>query len=179
MDWNPSIEQGTDYIQKNYANQYNPQQEEYGYHVQQPQSQQYSTLSPPAPYSSTVSLGLRLAAAVSYCFGWPTGFVFFLFSEKPNHFVRFHALQSLLFFGGLSLVGLVDLGAINVLIHLSGVYETSLLVVAWIVFSLLCLMVCAGWVMGIFNALRGRYYKLPFVGDFVEQYINRKAMPKK
>lgn len=180
MDWNPSVERELQRIPKGYA-QHNPQEQEYGYHAQQPQSQQqqYSTLytsSPIPQYIPRISFGERLGAFISYLFVWLSGFVFFLFSEKQNRFVRFHALQSLIFFGGLNIAGFA-VGSFIQFIEYSGEYS-PLINVAWVVFTLLCLMALAGWFMGMVNALRGRYYKMPFVGDFVERYVNRQALPK-
>ena len=185
MDWNPSFEQELQHIHTGRAQQQQPHDPEYGYHAQQTQSQQhYSSLSQNnfgMPYAPTIPFGLRLAAAISYVFGWATGFIFFLFAEKHNRFVRFHALQSLLFFGSINILGLI----VGIFINLCGSYNSSFgsglfvpLIVALVVFTLLLLMAIAGWFMGIINALRGRYYKMPFVGDFVEGYINKQAVPK-
>ncbi len=184
MDWNPGLKQELQQVHRGHANQqYEP---EYGYHAQQPQAQQqYSSLAESQlglQYVSTVPFGQRLAATLSYVFTWATGFIFFLFAEKRNRFVRFHALQSLLFFGGISILGTIVGTFINFASSYSG-YSGGFvliipLIVAWIVLILLTLMFIAGWFMGIVNALRGRYYKMPFVGDFVERYINRQATPK-
>jgi len=183
MDWNPSVEQELRRIPRGYA-QHNPQEQEYGYRAQQPQSQQqqYSTIytnSPIPQYIPRVSFGERLGALISYLFVWPAGFIFFLFSEKQNRFVRFHALQSLLFFGGLSIAGF-GVGSFLSLINMRGgyVFIEAIIGIAWVIVALLFLMAVAGWVMGMVNACLGRYYKMPFVGDFVERYINRQALPK-
>ena len=180
MDWNPSFEQELQHIHTGRAQQQQPHDPEYGYHAQQTQSQQhYSSLSQnnfSIPYAPIVPFGLRLAAAISYVFGWATGFIFFLFAEKHNRFVRFHALQSFLFFGGISVLGFFVGNFIN--FAMSNELGIVFYGPAWIIFILLMLMAIAGWFMGIINALRGRYYKMPFVGDFVEQYINKQAMPK-
>lgn len=184
MDWNPGIEQELQRIPKGYAS-HNPQEQEYGYRAQQPQSQQnqYSTIymqQPIPQYIPKVSFGERFDAFISYLFVWPAGFVFFLFSEKQNRFVRFHALQSLLFFGALNIAGF-GVGSFIRLIENTGEYIPflgSVVSVAWVIFALLWLITIVGWFMGMLNALRGRYYRLPFVGDFVERYINRQALPK-
>ena len=185
MDWTHNSEQELQHIQTGRAQQ-QQHDPEYGYHAQQFQAQQqYSSRSESnfgKPYTPAIPLGQRLTAAISYVFGWVTGFVFFLFAEKRNRFVRFHALQSLIFFGGISVLGFVVGTFINYGMSYNEQYFSFLLfvplVIAWIVFVLLLLMAIAGWFMGIVNALRGRYYKMPFVGDFVEQYINKQAMPK-
>ena len=185
MDWNPSFEQELQHIQIGRAQQQQPYDHEYGYSAQQSQAQQqYSQLSDNGfgmHYVPTIPIGQRFAAVISYSFAWATGFIFFIFAEKRNRFVRFHALQSFLFFGGISVLGTVA----GIIINFGMSYNSSFgsvlfvpLIVAVIAFILLMLMAIAGWFMGIVNAFRGRYYKMPFVGDFVERYINNQATPK-
>ncbi len=186
MDWTHNAEQELQHTQTGRAQQQQQQDPEYSYSAQQFQTQQhYSSLSENnfgMPYTPAIPFGQRLAAAISYVFAWVTGFVFFLFAEKRNRFVRFHALQSLLFFGGISVLGFIVGIFINYGMGYNEQYFSFLLfvplVIAWIIFILLLLMAIAGWFMGIVNALRGRYYKMPFVGDFVERYINEQATPK-
>jgi uncharacterized membrane protein len=42
------------------------------------------------------------AAALSYALGWFTGIIFFLIDKRP--YVRFHAAQSIVTFGGLHII---------------------------------------------------------------------------
>ena len=97
MDLNPSFEQELHHIRTGRAQQQQQHDPEYGYSAQQSQAQQqYSQLSNNGfgmPYVPTVTFGQRFAAAISYSFAWITGFIFFIFAEKRNRFVRFHALQ--------------------------------------------------------------------------------------
>ena len=52
------------------------------------------------------SMGLEpnTAGLLCYLLGWVTGIIFFIL-EKDNKYVRFHALQSIIVFGILSLAG--------------------------------------------------------------------------
>ena len=54
------------------------------------------------------SMGMQpnIEAGLSYVLGWVTGLIFFLM-EKQNRFVRFHAMQSILFFGGLTVIQII------------------------------------------------------------------------
>jgi len=97
----------------------------------------------------------NLEALLCYALGWVTGLVFLLLEQK-NAFVRFHAMQSLVTFLGLFVLSFV-LGFIPVLGMLVGLIVWPLSVVLWIV-----LMV---------KAYKGERYKLPVVGDFVEQQL--------
>ena len=62
---------------------------------------------PPAPpyQPATTGLSENAAATLSYVLGWLTGIIFFLIDKRP--YVRFHAAQSIVTFGGLHVVRLV------------------------------------------------------------------------
>lgn len=57
------------------------------------------------PASTGSSLTENTAAALSYVLGWITGIIFFLIDKRP--YVRFHAAQSIVTFGGLHLIRIV------------------------------------------------------------------------
>jgi uncharacterized membrane protein len=46
----------------------------------------------------------NVAALLAYVFGWITGIIFFLIDKRP--FVRFHAAQSIVVFGGLHIISI-------------------------------------------------------------------------
>ena len=111
-----------------------------------------------------------LAAILCYSIGWLTGLLFLLFARE-NRFVRFHALQSLAFFGG---INLLDIALVKlVMYHLP--YLSHLAIPG---FLLLNFVAFIGWCVAIIQASRGKYYKLPFIGDLVAASINRGAIVK-
>jgi uncharacterized membrane protein len=57
------------------------------------------------PVATQSGLSENAAATLSYVLGWITGIIFFLIDRRP--FVRFHAAQSIVTFGGLHLIRLV------------------------------------------------------------------------
>ena len=103
------------------------------------------------------SLGLdeNVAGLLCYLAVWITGIVF-LVLEKDNKFVRFHALQSLLTFLPLSIVGWL-LGWIPLL--------------GWAFAALVGILTVILWLILMFKAYQGRKYKLPVVGDIAERGI--------
>lgn len=111
-----------------------------------------------------------LAAILCYSIGWLTGLLFLLFTRE-SRFVRFHALQSLIFFGSINLldIALIRIGMLH-LPHLSWLAALSLLLLNFIAFI--------GWCVAIVQASRGKYYRLPFIGDLVAASINRDTTPK-
>jgi uncharacterized membrane protein len=97
----------------------------------------------------------NLMAAASYLLGWVTGIIVLLI-EKDNKFVRFHAMQSLLLFGGANLT-LIVLGMIPVLGWLVGV-------VIWFAAFIL-------WIVCMWKAFQGEMYKVPYVSEFAEKQL--------
>ena len=128
----------------------------------------------PFPTGQSLSLG-SVAAILSYAGGWFTGLLFFLFAGQ-NRYVRFHALQSLLFFGAINLldIAFISFGFIG-RYHLFFPYLPLL---AFFAFFLLNVLAFFGWLIAMIQAARGRYYKLPFVGAFVEQCLSRHVILK-
>ncbi|MEO8973353.1 MAG: hypothetical protein ABI406_17340 [Ktedonobacteraceae bacterium] len=157
--------------QQGYGSQqpYNRQQ---GYGSQQP----YSNGTPPVgsggaygpgPGSGASSMGIQpnMAAGLSYVAGWITGLVFFLL-EKRNPFVRFHAMQSILFFGGLTVL--------NILLSMASWYAPGFLALAFgCTGGLLGLVGFVGWIVLMINGFQGKYFKLPVIGDYAERYANQ------
>ena len=133
------------------------QQQEQFYGFQQYYGYQQPNFAPPAdrisPFERTsLRMRARTAGWLSYLFGWITGLIFLLL-ERENRFVRFHAMQSLIFFGGVSLVTTVFSQ-----IPLLGFIGGGLGFVSFI---------C--WIFLMVKAARGKYYKLPIIGDFAEK----------
>jgi uncharacterized membrane protein len=102
------------------------------------------------------ALGLdeNVAAVLAYALGWITG-VALLLIERENQFVRFHAIQSTLVFGVLCGVWFIGL---------------SIPFVGWIISLFVIPVVSAAiWLLMMFMAYQGRYFKLPFAGNIAEQ----------
>jgi uncharacterized membrane protein len=152
---------------------YGQQQGGYQQPGQQPPygQQQYGYQQPGAASASgPTSMGMQpnVAAGLSYVLGWITGLIFFLV-EKQNRFVRFHAMQSILFFGGLTVL--------NVILNFIGGLDIILLsAVAGVLGYLIGLVGFIGWIVLLINGFQGKYFKLPIVGDYAEKYANSGTM---
>jgi len=171
--------------QPGYGQQYGGQQpggqQQYG--GQQPGGQQYGNYQqggyqqggyqqgpygvPPGTQSplGPTSMGMspNVEAGLSYLFGWITGLIFFLV-EKQNRFVRFHAMQSILFFGGLTVISIIlgFIGGFAGIGLLTGLLTWLVDVVGFV-----------GWIVLLINGFQGKYFKLPIVGDYAEKYANQ------
>jgi len=143
--------------------QYGQPGQQYGQPGQQYGQAQYGT-----PTQGPTSMGLdqNVAAGLSYVLGWVTGLIFFLM-EKQNRFVRFHAMQSILFFGGLTVVDIV----LNIL--------SNFPFMGFLTFcasGLVGLVALVGWIVLLINGFQGKYFKLPVIGDYAERYANQGTM---
>ena len=101
----------------------------------------------------------NLMAAASYLLGFVTGIIFLLL-EKQNKFVRFHAMQSTILFGGI-FVANIALGFIPIL--------------GWLVGLLLSLVAFILWIVLMWKAFQGEMYKVPKVGDLAEKQLAKMA----
>ncbi len=109
--------------------------------------------SPVQQEKSTTGIDVNIAAALTYLLGFITGIVF-LVVEKDSKFVRFHAMQSTVTFGGLFVLNMV-LGFIPL--------------IGWLIGLLLVPVTFILWLILIFKAYQGEKFKLPFAGDIAEQ----------
>ncbi|WP_163582639.1 DUF4870 domain-containing protein [Gracilibacillus saliphilus] len=108
---------------------------------------------------SKTSTGLdqNVAGLLSYLVGFVTGIIFLLL-EKENRFVRFHALQSI-FVSVLLIVINTVLGMIPLL--------------GWLVNILIAPLTLVLWIVLMVKAYQGQYFKLPWIGDMVEQQLDK------
>jgi uncharacterized membrane protein len=106
----------------------------------------------------------NVAGPLCYLLGWLTG-VAFLFIEKKDNFVRFHAWQSIVTFGILT----IPLIILNSLPLLGGILHQSLMVIYWLIFVL----TIALWVFLMLRAYLGQAYKLPVAGDIAQRLLAR------
>jgi uncharacterized membrane protein len=125
---------------------------------QQPQMQ-------PAPAARS-GMDKKTAATLSYLLWWLTGLIF-LFVGKDDPDVKFHAAQSIIFFG-----------AITVLRILLGIIGTFTL--AGVMFFLSTILLLIGviyWIIALYKSWTGNgaRFELPLVGGVVTPYAEQLA----
>lgn len=103
---------------------------------------------------TTLGLEENIEGALCYVLGFITGIVF-LVLEKDNKFVRFHAMQSIVTFLPLWIIGLI--------------FSWMWLFGLWILSTLIWLLSLILWLILMLKAFQGEKYKLPIVGDIAEQ----------
>jgi len=95
----------------------------------------------------------NLKSALCYAGGWITGLIFLLM-EKEDQDIRFHAMQSLITFGGLNILMFVPL--LNILL---------IPIVSVVSFVL--------WLVLMIKAYQGEKFKLPVIGDLAENQLKK------
>jgi uncharacterized membrane protein len=106
---------------------------------------------------SKTSMGLEpnLAGLLCYVLGWVTGIIFFIL-EKEDKFVRFHAMQSIVTFG---------------IITVASIIFSFIPIIGAIIGWLLSILALILWIVLMVKAYQGQKYKLPWVGDFAEKQV--------
>jgi len=104
------------------------------------------------------SLGLteNQTAALAYVLGWATGLVVYLM-EKDNKNLRFHAMQSIVFFGLVTVVNMI----------LGGFYYV------WMLTQLVNVIALVVWVICLVKAYQGEKFRIPVIADFVEKQLGK------
>src|SRR6516225_1148916 len=163
MSWNPN--QGQDPNQPVQPDGYQ------GGYQQQPNYQQpYGT-----PFTATTnsngptSMGMdaNVAAGLSYLFSIIGGLIFY-FGEKQNRFVRFHAMQSILF-NAFWIVLFIVFFTVQSILYATIILSPLALVLTCLTF-LLPIAIFVLWIILMVYAFQGKYFKLPVIGDYAERY---------
>ena len=102
---------------------------------------------------TSTGLNENVAGLLCYVLGWISGVVFILI-EQENKFVRFHAIQSIVTFGVLNVVGFI----LNWIPVIGGFVSWAISVLGFIL-----------WIVLMVKAYQGTKYKLPWAGDFAEK----------
>ena len=105
---------------------------------------------------STTKLDPNFAAAIAYLAGFVTGLIL-LAVEKENRYVRFHAMQSTVFFTAVLVVSVM----------LNSIPLLGAFLYAFLLFPAVVII----WLVLMFKAYNGEHFKLPVAGDFSEKQI--------
>jgi uncharacterized membrane protein len=108
-----------------------------------------------APAGTSTGLSPNIAGLLCYVAGWITGIIFFVL-EQRNKFVRFHAAQSIVAFGTITVAGVL-FGLIPVV---GGAFSSIMGIIGFIV-----------WIIMMVKAYNGEWYKLPWAGDVAERIV--------
>ena len=153
------------------------QQSSYG----QQQQQQSGTYQPPGSAArgtgahdpTSTGLNGRTEALLSYVLGWFSGLIFFVI-ERKNRFVRFHAAQSFIFFGIVSVVYIVI--RLLSIIPVLGFLLSPVLGCATLILLIPAALI---WVLLMIQAYRGVNFRLPIISGYADSLVDRFTSKKK
>ncbi|SIS86091.1 DUF4870 domain-containing protein [Salimicrobium salexigens] len=109
------------------------------------------------PASSSTGLEENIGGLLTYLLGFITGIIFLLI-EKESSFIRFHAMQSTIVFGGIFILGLV-VGMIPL--------------IGWLISLLISPVSLVLWVFLMYKAYNKERYHLPVIGDMAEGQVKK------
>jgi len=139
-----------------------------------PAASSSSAPAPTAPNSSapaTAGLQENVAGLLCYVLGWVTGIIFLIIDKRP--FVKFHAAQSIVVFGGLTIIYWI----------IGAVFATSIafggLGMGWTlgysIVMLLRLVFLILWVFLMFKAYQGERFRVPIAADIADGLAGKSA----
>ena len=100
---------------------------------------------------SSTGLDENIAGLLCYVLGWVSGIVFLLL-ERESNFVKFHAVQSIIVFGVLSVV--------NAVVGWIPVFGLKVRIVSGILAFVL-------WILLMVKASQGERYRVKWAGNYV------------
>ncbi|OUJ19339.1 Tic20 family membrane protein implicated in protein translocation [Methanonatronarchaeum thermophilum] len=116
---------------------------------------------------TSIGLDENIAGALAYLLGFVTG-VILLFMEKDSQFVRYHAAQSTVIFGGLFVLAIL-FSVISTVLGLVGLGIITL--VLWLVGIVVWLLALALWLYLMFTAYKGNKTRIPVAAGLAEKLL--------
>lgn len=122
---------------------------------------------PPAG-STQPHMAENVTGALCYVLGWLTGLIFYFIDKRP--FVRFHAAQSIVVFGGIHII-LFTLGAFFGLSWLTGGYVGFSF--GFGLYRLIDLVAFILWILLMIKAYQGQRFRVPVAADLAENIFGK------
>jgi uncharacterized membrane protein len=112
-----------------------------------------------APAASSEGLSENVAGLLCYVLGWLTGIIFILIDKRP--FVRFHAAQSIVVFGALTLLRI----GFRVVMGIGGAVGFGLWALISMVLGLLTLIL---WILLMIKAYQHELFRVPIAAPIAD-----------
>ncbi len=126
----------------------------------------------PAPKSDSTGLPSNVAAAIA-CIPLIGGIIFYIL-EKHDNFVRFYAMQSIIFGGAWVLCWIVYVVAHTILgsIPVIGLFFSIILGIAWALISVAGLVI---WIVTMVKAFTNVRWEIPYIGPMARKQMEGRA----
>lgn len=105
---------------------------------------------------TSTGLAPNVAGLLCYVLGWVTGIIF-LILEKEDKSVRFHAMQSIVVFGVLSIAHII----LDWIPFIGWYVFQPILWIIWVIM----------WIVLMVKAYQGQQWKVPWAGNFAESLL--------
>lgn len=119
--------------------------------------------------STNTGMAENVAGSLCYVLGWVTGIIFFLIDKRP--FVRFHAAQSIVVFGGLHVVHMiigVIFGAGFMMMGGWGGFGLG-----WALYSIVSLATFVLWILLMVKAYQGEKFQVPVAAEIAQSLAGK------
>jgi uncharacterized membrane protein len=118
--------------------------------------------------SAQSGMAENVAGFLCYLFGWITGIIFFLIDKRP--FVRFHAAQSIVVFGGLHviIIGLGIMFGAGMLFR--GGFGFGAFGIAGALYSLIDLVAFILWILLMVKAYQHVKFEVPIAAGIAKSF---------
>lgn len=117
--------------------------------------------------SAQSGMSENVAGFLCYLFGWVTGLIFFLIDKRP--FVRFHAAQSIVVFGGLHVLNIV-VGIFFFRAGFMGMAGAGAFGIGSALFSLISLAAFVLWVLLMVKAYQHQKFEVPIAAGIAKSF---------
>ena len=119
--------------------------------------------------SAQPALTENVAGLLCYVLGWVTGVIFFLIDKRP--YVRFHAAQSIVVFGGLHFLNIVVAMIFGAGFMMMGGFGAFGLGAA--LYGLISLVAFVLWILLMVKAYQGEKFKVPVAAGIAESFAGK------
>lgn len=115
--------------------------------------------APVAPAASSEGLAENVAGLLCYVLGWLTGIIFILIDKRP--FVRFHAAQSIVVFGALTVIRI----GLGIVMGIGGFVGFGLWALVSMVLGLVGLVL---WILLMVKAYQHELFRVPIAAGIAD-----------
>jgi len=110
----------------------------------------------------------NVAGFLCYLVGWITGLIFYFIDKRP--YVRFHAAQSIVVFGGLHILYFIFGAFLGFSLFAGGWTGLSF---GWALYGLLDIAAFVLWILLMIKAYQGERFRVPVAADIAEKIFGK------
>src|SRR5258707_2854148 len=119
---------------------------------------------------TTITITANTAAGAAYLIWWVTGLLVY-FSERQNRFVRFHAMQSILLTGALTVYSVLAYILVALCFDIgAATHQPFFNTLGAGIEAFSVLAVLFAWLFGMISAWTGNSIRFPLIGRYAERY---------